>query len=191
LRAALSYLWFETLHPFEGGNSQIGRSIMQLAIGQDMGQAGRIVTLSRQIESHKDSYYTALEKAQRSHTADVTSWMFWMLAQISSASDFASQAIDHSLQRIKFQASVSQQALNERQFKTMKKPLDAGPKGHINGMTTRKREQILKTSTPTAARDLIDLEQRGLLVKKGMGCATRYYPAINGWAEKRGQSATP
>jgi Fic family protein len=53
-------------------------------------------------------------------------------------------------------------------------------------MTTRKHEQISKTSTPTAARDLIDLEQRGLLVKKGMGRATRYYPAIDGWAEALG-----
>ncbi len=31
---------------------------------------------------------------------------------------------------------------------------------------------------------LIDLEQRGLLVKKGMGRATRYYPAMDGWAEE-------
>jgi Fic family protein len=184
LRAALSHLWFETLHPFEDGNGRIGRSIMQLAIGQDVGQAGRIVTLSRQIESHKDDYYAELEKAQRSHTSDVTSWMCWMLEQISSASDFASQTIDHSLQRIQFQASMSGQALNERQLKTMKKLLDAGPKGYIGGMTTRKHEQISKTSTPTAARDLIDLEQRGLLIKKGMGRSTRYYPAIDGWAEE-------
>ncbi len=186
LRAALSHLWFETLHPFEDGNGRIGRSIMQLALGQDMGQAGRIVTLSRQIESHKDQYYTELETAQRSHTPDVTSWMCWMLAQISSASDFASQTIDQSLQRIQFQASMSGQALNERQLKTLKKLLDAGPKGYIGGMTTRKHEQISKTSTPTAARDLIDLEQRRLLVKKGMGRATRYYPAIDGWAEELG-----
>jgi Fic family protein len=186
LRAALSHLWFETLHPFEDGNGRIGRSIMQLALGQDMGQAGRLVTLSRQIELHKNQYYTELETAQRSHTPDVTSWMCWMLAQISSASDFSSQTIDQSLQRIQFQASMSGQALNERQLKTLKKLLDAGPKGYIGGMTTRKHEQISKTSTPTAARDLIDLEQRGLLVKKGMGRATRYYPAIDGWAEALG-----
>jgi Fic family protein len=184
LRVALSHLWFETLHPFEDGNGRIGRAIMQLAMGQDMGQPGRIVTLSRQIESHKDSYYKELEMAQRSHTADVTPWMCWMLEQISSASDFANQTIDQSLQRIQFQASISHQALNERQLKTMKQLLDAGPKGYIGGMTTRKHEQISKTSKPTAARDLIDLEQRGLLVKKGMGRSTRYYPAIDGWAEE-------
>jgi Fic family protein len=156
---------------------------MQLAIGQDMGQPGRIVTLSRQIESRKAQYYNELERAQRSHTSDITPWMCWMLEQIALASDYASQTIDHSLQRIRFQMSMFEHALNERQLKTMKKVLDAGPKRFKGGITTRKHEQIAKTSTPTAARDLIDLEERGLLVKQGKGRSTRYYPAIEGWAE--------
>ena len=183
LRTALSHLWFETLHPFEDGNGRIGRAIMQLAIGQDMGQPGRIVSLSRQIESCKSQYYNVLEQAQKSHTLDVTPWMCWMLQQIALASEFASETIDHSLQRLRFQMRMSEHPLNDRQLKTMKKVLDAGPKGFQGGITTRKHEQIAKTSTPTAARDLIDLEERGLLVKQGKGRSTRYYPAIEGWAE--------
>lgn len=190
VRAALSHLWFETLHPFDDGNGRIGRAILQLAIGQDMGQPGRIVTLSRQIESCKAQYYNELERAQRSHTLDVTPWMEWMLEQIFLASDFASQSIDFSLQRIHFQASMSQHALNERQLKTMRKLLDAGPKGYIGGMTTRKHESISGVSTPTAARDLIDLEARGLLKKQGKGRSVRYYPAITGWAEDQQSDRT-
>ena len=45
----------------------------------------------------------------------------------------------------------------------MKKLLDAGPKGYEGGITTRKHERILQTSTPTAARDLIQLERLGPL----------------------------
>lgn len=183
LRTALSHLWFETLHPFEDGNGRIGRAIMQLAIGQDMGQPGRMVSLSRQIESRKAQYYHQLERAQKSHTADITPWMCWMLEEIVLASEVASATIDHSLQRIRFQMTMSEHPLNERQRKTMKKVLDAGPKGFIGGITTRKHAQIAKTSTPTAARDLIDLEERGLLIKQGLGRSTRYYPAIEGWAE--------
>ena len=183
VRASLSHLWFETLHPFDDGNGRIGRAILQLALGQDMGQAGRIVTLSRQIESCKDQYYSELERAQRSKSMDVTAWVEWMLLQISQASEFASRTIDSAVQRIKFQAIMATVALNERQQKTMKKLLDAGPKGYLGGMTTRKHEQIAQTSTPTAARDLIDLEQLGLLKRQGEGRSTRYYPAIEGWAE--------
>ena len=183
MRAAMSHLWFETLHPFDDGNGRIGRAILQLALGQDMGQAARMVTLSRQIESCKANYYKALETAQRSISLDVTPWMEWMLTQIAIACEFACETIEHSLQRIQFQVRMYEQALNDRQLKTMKKLLDAGPKGYAGGMTTRKHERIAQTSTPTAARDLIDLENRGLLVKKGMGRSVRYYPGIEGWAE--------
>lgn len=189
VRAAVSHLWFETLHPFDDGNGRIGRAIMQLALGQDMGQPGRIVSLSRQLESCKDRYYSALEQAQRSKSMDVTAWVEWMLAQFSLASEFASRTIDASIQRIRFQAWMSSFPINERQQKTMKKLLDAGPKGFEGGMTTRKHERISQTSTPTAARDLIELERLGLLKKYGAGRSTRYYPAIEGWAEDDAETA--
>ncbi len=183
VRAAVSHLWFETLHPFDDGNGRIGRAIMQLALGQDMGLPGRIVSLSRQIESCKDRYYSALEQAQRAKSMDVTAWVEWMLEQFLLASEFASSSIDSAIQRIRFQAQMSAISLNERQQKTMKKLLDAGPKGYEGGMTTRKHERISQTSTPTAARDLIELERLGLLKRYGDGRSTRYYPAIEGWAE--------
>ena len=65
----------------------------------------------------------------------------------------------------------------------MKKLLDAGPKGFQGGITTRRHEQISQTSTPRAALDLIELERLGLLKKYGAGRSTRYYPAIEGWAD--------
>jgi Fic family protein len=183
VRAAVSHLWFETLHPFDDGNGRLGRAILQLALGQDMGQPGRIVTLSRQIESCKDQYYRELERAQRSKSMDVTPWVEWLLVQIDLANEFANRTIDSAIQRIRFQTQMSSVSLNERQQKTMKKLLDAGPKGYEGGMTTRKHERIAQTSTPTAARDLIDLERLGLLTRYGDGRSTRYYPAMEGWAE--------
>ena len=141
------------------------------------------MTLSRQIESCKDRYYRELERAQRSKTMDVTDWVEWLLAQFSLANEFASCTIDSAIQRVRFQASMATVSINERQQKAMKKLLDAGPKGFEGGMTTRKHQRISQTSTPTAARDLIELERLGLLKKYGAGRSTRYYPAIEGWAE--------
>jgi Fic family protein len=189
VRAAVSHLWFETLHPFDDGNGRIGRAILQLALCQDMGQPGRIVTLSRQIESCKDRYYRELERAQRAKSMDVTAWVEWMLEQFALASEFAIRTIDSAIQRIRFQAVMSSIPLNERQQKTMKKLLDAGPQGFEGGMTTRKHERIAQTSTPTAARDLIELERLGLLTRYGAGRSTRYYPAIEGWAEDHAKQA--
>ena len=183
VRAAISHLWFETLHPFDDGNGRIGRAILQLALGQDMGQPGRIVTLSRQIESCKDQYYSELEQAQRSTSMDVTAWVEWMLAQMAQAHALANRTIDSAIQRIRFQARMAAFTLNERQQKTMRKLLDAGPKGFEGGMTTRKHQSLAQTSTPTAARDLIELERLGLLTRVGDGRSTRYYPAMEGWAK--------
>jgi Fic family protein len=189
VRAAIAHLWFETLHPFDDGNGRMGRAILQLALGQDMGQPGRIVSLSRQIESCKDKYYSELERAQRSTSMDVTAWVEWMLAQMAQAHALANRTIDSAIQRMRFQARMATFTLNERQQKTMKKLLDAGPKGFEGGMTTRKHQSLAQTSTPTAARDLIELERLGLLTRMGDGRSTRYYPAMEGWAEDGAKQA--
>ena len=183
VRCALSHLWFETLHPFDDGNGRIGRAIMQLALADEFGLPGRMVTLSRQMESIKSQYYLELERAQKSKTMDVSAWLVWLIGQLELSVDFAIRTLDDSLQRIQFQARMASHVLNERQQKTMKKLLDAGPKNYLGGMTTKKHQNICQTSTPTAARDLIELENLGLLVRYGSGRATRYYPAIEGWAE--------
>ena len=183
VRCALSHLWFETLHPFDDGNGRIGRAIMQLALADEFGLPGRMVTLSRQIEAHKSEYYEKLERAQKSKTMDMTNWMVWLIEQLKQSVNFAIQTMDESLQRIQFQARMASHVLNERQQKTMKKLLDAGPKNYLGGMTTKKHQNICQTSTPTAARDLIELEHLSLLARYGSGRATRYYPAIEGWAE--------
>ena len=182
-RTAIAHLWLETSHPFDGGNGRVGRATLQLPLGQDMGQPGRLVTLSRQIESCKGRYYSELARAQRSKSMDIMAWIEWMLEQLSLASEYASQTIDSSIQKIRFQALMSAVSLNERQQKTMKKLLDADPKGFEGGITTRKHERISHTSTPSAARDLIELERLGLLNTYGAGRSTRYCPAIDGWAE--------
>ena len=183
VRCALSHLWFETLHPFDDGNGRIGRAIMQLALADEFGLPGRMVTLSRQMESIKSQYYLELERAQKSKTMDVSAWLVWLVGQLKLSVDFAIRTLDDPLQRIQFQARMAAHVLNERQQKTMKKLLDAGPKNYLGGMTTKKHKNICQTSTPTAARDLIELEHLGLLVRYGLGRATRYYLAIEGWAE--------
>jgi Fic family protein len=182
-RAALSHLWFETLHPFDDGNGRMGRAILQLALGQEIGQAGRIITVSRQIESSKKQYYQALELAQRSASMDVTGWMVWMLEQMALAAEHALKTIEISLQRIRFNAAMAKVPLNERQRKLMHKLLEAGPKGFVGGMSTRKHQSMSGISTPTATRDLLDLHAQGLLTRRGEGRSTRYYPAIDGWAD--------
>ncbi len=186
VRACISHLWFETLHPFDDGNGRIGRAILQLALGQDMGGPGCIVTLSQQIYRNRTDYYQQLEKAQSATSMDITPWMVWMTDQIGAACDFAEVTLDTSLERIRFLTKTSPLPLNARQRKSLSKLLEAGPGGFEGGMTTRKHASLCKTSKPTAARDLIEMTNMGVIVSIGSGRSTRYYPAIEGWGEQGG-----
>ena len=51
-----------------------------------------------------------------------------------------------------------------------------------------KIQRMAQTSTPTTARDLIELERMGLLTRVGDGRSTRYDPAMEGWDEEDGRS---
>lgn len=55
VRAAVAHLWFETVHPFEDGNSRIGRAIADLALAQDVGAAVRAFGLSRQLQESRNA----------------------------------------------------------------------------------------------------------------------------------------
>jgi Fic family protein len=77
-RAALAHLWFESIHPFEGGNGRIGRAIADMVLAQDLGRPIRLVSLSGQLQASRRAYCDALNAAQSSGL-DVTPWVLWFI----------------------------------------------------------------------------------------------------------------
>lgn len=69
----------------------------------------------------------------------------------------------------------------ERPRKAMNVLLDAGPGGVVGGMNNRKYISITVASRATAARDLGELSEMGLLAQVGAGRSVRYYPNLRGW----------
>jgi Fic family protein len=51
---------------------------------------------------------------------------------------------------------------------------DAGPSGFLGGMTASKYSRLARVSKATATRHLVDLAQKGALVREGQGKTTRY-----------------
>lgn len=59
-RAAISHLWFESIHPFEDGNGRIGRAIAEKALAQSLA-APTLTALAETIHRHRKAYYSALQ----------------------------------------------------------------------------------------------------------------------------------
>ncbi|PMS18528.1 DUF4172 domain-containing protein [Trinickia dabaoshanensis] len=180
VKAALAHLWFESIHPFEDGNGRIGRVLIDLVLARDSGEVGRLIPISQRLLDNRDEYYAQLERAQHGEL-DVTEWVLWFVTQVRVASEQASVAIDTALAKAMFWTNHRDNVLTARQRKVVNLLLDAGPGGFEGGMSTKKYESIAGTSRATASRELIELEEMGLVCRVGAGRSTRYYLNIVGW----------
>lgn len=180
VKAALSHLWFETIHPFDDGNGRVGRNIVDLCLARDAGETSRLVRISQRLLEQREAYYNELGQAQHGGL-DVTSWMAWFIAQVRAAWEAASHVVDGSLAKARFWSAHAAVDLNARQKKAVNALLDAGPGGFEGGMNTRKYVSLTGTSRPTASRELIALNALGVLKQVGGGRSTRYYVNLPGW----------
>jgi Fic family protein len=184
-KAALSHVWFETIHPFDDGNGRVGRNIVDLCLARDAGKASRLVRISQRLLEQREAYYSELARAQHGGL-DVTPWMVWFVRQVRIAWEAASAVVDTSLQKPRFWAVHAGVPLNARQRKAVNALLDQGPGGFEGGMSTRKYVSLTSTSRPTASRELIELNALGVLTQAGAGRSTRYYINLPGWLPQPG-----
>ncbi|MBT63342.1 MAG: hypothetical protein CML13_09050 [Puniceicoccaceae bacterium] len=129
------------------------------------------MSLSQAIEADKTSYYTALQRAQRSN--EVTDWLRYFVDLLLRALDESQARIDFVLKKVRF-FDRYREALSERQLKVIRRMLDAGPSSFEGGVNASKYQRLTGVSKPTATRDLQELLQQGVLTSIGGGRSTRY-----------------
>ena len=96
LRAAISHLWFVTLHPFDDGNGRITRALTDLALSQADSQSIRLYAMSVAILEQRADYYRVLEQTQKGGL-DITTWLVWFLDTLNATLEQAQQAITRTL----------------------------------------------------------------------------------------------
>lgn len=170
VRAAISHLYFETIHPFEDGNGRIGRAIAEKVLAQGAGHPV-LFSVSKAIHQDKTGYYQALQQAQRSN--QITAWIRWFVQTLVNAQQDAEQQITFTLKKSRF-LDRYKEAFNARQSKAVLRMLAEGPKGFEGGMSQAKYVGITGTSTATATRDLSALVEMGAMVAQGAGRSRRY-----------------
>ncbi len=65
--------------------------------------------------------------------------------------------------------------LNPRQEKVLLRLFDAGPDGFSGGLSAKNYRSITGAPSATARRDLVDLVQKGALLRTGKLKGTRYW----------------
>ncbi len=172
VRAALAHLYFESIHPFEDGNGRIGRAVAEKALSQGIGRPV-LLSLSQTIEANKKTYYSQLQKAQRTNV--VTPWVEYFIKTVVAAQTKAEELLEFTLSKAKYFDRYAS-LLNERQLKVINRMLEEGPGGFEGGINAGKYVSIAKVSKATATRDLQYLLEKGAIELAGEagGRSTRY-----------------
>jgi Fic family protein len=170
LKAAISHLWFLTIHPFDDGNGRIGRAIADYLLARSENSSRRYYSLSAQIRIERSDYYTILEQTQKG-TLDITPWVKWFFFCLERSIKDAMGVLDTVINKTRFWKGIANIPLNERQKKIITMLLDDF-KGNL---TSTKWAKITKCSQDTAYRDILDLVDQGILIKNPEGGRSSSY----------------
>jgi Fic family protein len=179
LKAALSHLWFVTIHPFDDGNGRIARAIADMVLARSEKSPQRFYSMSTQIREERAAYYDILEQTQKG-TMDITPWMDWFLGCLGRAIDGAQATLRAVLAKARFWESVRGVPLNERQTLVLNRLLD----GFEGKLTTSKYARLAKCSQDTALRDILTLVERGILVRGPQGGRSTNYALASAYQGK-------
>jgi Fic family protein len=173
LKAAISHLWFVTIHPFEDGNGRIGRAIADMMLAKSEKSSRRFYSLSSQIQKERKQYYAILELTQKG-SLDITPWIEWFFGCLERAITSALGTLEMILKKAHFWDALSEISINERQRKIINRLLE----GFEGNLTTSKWAKVTKCSQDTAHRDILDLVEKGILTKNSQGGRSTSYSLI-------------
>jgi len=93
IKAALSHVQFETIHPFMDGNGRLGRLLIPLILARSNVLKEPLLYLSMFFRKHRKSYYECLQQVRI--TGD---WESWLLFFVDAVTTTAKQAVDTAQQ---------------------------------------------------------------------------------------------
>lgn len=169
IKAAISHLWFITIHPFEDGNGRIARAITEFMLAKAEKSSYRFYSMSAQIQKQKNEYYKILETTQKG-TLDVTNWIKWFLETMLQALETSEIMVSKIIVKAERWMEFNKFTLDENQKKMINMLFD----GFEGNLTSSKWAKICKCSQDTASRSIKQLVEFGILKQQGSGRSTHY-----------------
>lgn len=173
IRAGIAHAYFVLLHPFEDGNGRIARAISDMALAQGDKMQYRYYSMSARLMQRRKEYYQNLENIAKGNS-DLTEWLVWFVSQFEQSISDAQNRLENVFLKAAFWHQHQDMELSNRQKKVINLLIEAGPKGFIGGMSTRKYSALNKVSRATAYRELNDLVEKNILKTIGVGRGLRY-----------------
>jgi Fic family protein len=143
---------------------------LNLQLAQSLGQPTLIV-LAATILARRASYYNALEAASKQN--EITDWLAWSAGVTIEAQRRTLALVEFLIEKAKLFDRLKGQ-LNDRQQKALLRMFKEGPEGFKGGLSAGKYGTITGSSPATATRDLVDLTEKGALVRTGELRHARY-----------------
>lgn len=93
IKAALTHVQFETIHPFMDGNGRIGRLLIPLILVEAKVLSEPLLYLSVFFKKHRQTYYESLNQVRISGD-----WEAWVLFFVDAVAETARQAVETAQQ---------------------------------------------------------------------------------------------
>ncbi len=169
-RAGTAHLFFESIHPFEDGNGRIGRAIAEKTLTQNFARPV-LVSLATTILARQNNYYEALERANRN--TDITEWLVWFAEIVLESQRRSIAQVEFVIAKAKLLERL-RGCINERQQKALLRMFREGPDGFKGGLSASNYSTITGASPATTTRDLVNLTDKGALIRTGEHKHARY-----------------
>ncbi len=169
--AAITHLWFESIHPFPDGNGRVGRALVEYSLSKSLKKPA-IISLSAAIEKERKAYYDALERANKHN--EINHWIDYFVSTLLKAQQHSLATIEFVVKKGKFYQRYGDK-FNERQKKVVARILKEGIEGFTGGLSASNYLSITQTSPATATRDLNRFVEMGAFRKTGDKKSARYW----------------
>jgi Fic family protein len=160
IRTAIFVYDFLSIHPFQDGNGRLSRLFATLLMLRQGYSWIQYVSFEHEIESRKGEYYSVLMQCQRQRPGeDVYAWVTFFLNCLSNIQQ-------QLMAKLQTSSSLSKMSPREKKIYTFIENHPGCQSGEIS--------EKLDIPLPTVKRILMEMVERTLLVKHGIGKGTNY-----------------
>lgn len=170
LRAGILHYELVRVHPFTDGNGRAARAMALLLLFQEGFKVKKFFALEDYYDSHPEEYYNALKSVEIQ--ADLTHWLEYFTLGIAIEFNRVKTLVQKLSLDLKLKNTFGgkQIALSDRQIRLVEYI-----EKHGNLAMNEGRDLLPDVSDDTILRDLRDLVQKKLIIKKGRTKGAKYY----------------